>query len=59
MIFSGETNWHAGWRVLKDALMTMFYPQILFITLVNGTMIGSTFAAGYTVAEPLLTKPWA
>lgn len=37
----------------------MFYPQILFITLVNGTMIGSTFAAGYTVAEPLMTNPWA
>lgn len=58
-VFHGPTEWRKGLQVFIDALMTLFYPQILFITLLNSAMIGATFAAGYTAAEPLLTQPWA
>lgn len=57
-LFHGEREWRAGLQVLIDAMCTLFYPQILFITLLNSAMIGATFAAGYTAAEPLLVEPW-
>lgn len=58
-IFHGERKWRAGLQVFIDAIYTLFYPQILFITLLNSAMIAATFAAGYTAAEPLLVEPWA
>lgn len=42
-----------------DTLTTFFYPSILFVTLLNGAIIASAFAAGFTAAPALLTKPWA
>jgi len=58
-LFHGDVDWRAGWNVFVSAMHTLYYPQILFITLLNGAMIASSFAAGYTVAEPLLVEPWA
>lgn len=57
-LIHGRPNMRYGLAVLTDALATLFYPQILIITMLNGAMISSTFAAGYTVAPPLIVKPW-
>jgi hypothetical protein len=43
---------------LLDTMQTFFYPSILFVTLLNGSVIGAVFAAGFTAAPALLTQPW-
>jgi MFS family permease len=57
--FHNSPEWRKGWQSFLDTICTFFYPQILFITLLNSAMIAATFAAGYTVAPALLTKPWS
>jgi len=58
-LFTGKIDWQKGWNSFIDTLRTFFYPQIFFITMLNSAMIATAFAAGYTVAPALLTKPWA
>ena len=58
-LFTGKKEWRKGWTALIDTLVTFFYPQIFFITMLNSAMIAAAFAAGYTVAPALLTQPWA
>ncbi|KAF2770843.1 major facilitator superfamily transporter [Teratosphaeria nubilosa] len=58
-LFHGTMDWKKGWDSFLDTMRTFFYPQIFFITMLNSVMIGATFAAGYTVAPALLTKPWS
>ena len=48
-----------GWYAFVDVLRTFFYPHIFFVTLLNSGMISCAFAASYTAAPALLTKPWA
>lgn len=59
LAFHGPLKWRHGINVLTDALRTLFYPQILFVTLLNSTMISATFAAGFTAAPPLIVQPWS
>ncbi|KXT12654.1 hypothetical protein AC579_4498 [Pseudocercospora musae] len=58
-LFHGKKEWRKGWTAFIDTLVTFFYPQIFFITMLNSAMIAAAFAAGYTVAPALLTQPWA
>lgn len=57
-IFSG-TNFKKGALGFYDTLRTFFYPSILFVTLLNGSVIASAFAAAFTTAPALLTAPWS
>jgi len=50
--------WKKGGMALLDTMQTFFYPSILFVTLLNGSVIGAVFAAGFTAAPALLTQPW-
>lgn len=59
MPFHGPVNMTKGLFALLDTLRTFFYPQILFITLLNSAMISTAFSASYTTAPALLTKPWS
>jgi len=58
-ILDGKPEWRKGWNAFLDTLRTFFYPQILFITMLNSAMIACAFAAGYTVAPALITQPWS
>ncbi|EMF11129.1 MFS general substrate transporter [Sphaerulina musiva SO2202] len=58
-LFQGAPEWRKGYNAFLDTMHTFFYPQILFITCLNSAMMAGTFAAGYNVAAPLLTKPWS
>ncbi|KAF2864174.1 major facilitator superfamily transporter [Piedraia hortae CBS 480.64] len=58
-LFHGDLSWKLGWEALVSILQTFFYPQVLFITLLNSIMIGATFAATYTLSPALLTHPWS
>lgn len=58
-VFDGTANWRKGWNAFLDTLRTFFYPQILFITLLNSAMIACALGAGYTVAPALITQPWS
>lgn len=42
-----------------DTMRTFFYPQILFVTLINSVTISTAFAASLTAAPALLTRPWS
>jgi len=55
----GKLEWRKGWNAFVDTLRTFFYPQVFFVTMFNGAMISSAFAASYTAAPALLTKPWS
>lgn len=48
-----------GGMALVDTMTTFFYPSILFVTMLNGAVIASAFAAGFTAAPALLTAPWS
>lgn len=58
-LFHGKLEWRKGYTALVDTLVTFFYPQIFFITMLNSAMIAAAFAAGYTIAPALLTQPWS
>lgn len=58
-IFQGKREWRQGWNAFLDTLRTFFYPQILFITMLNSAMIACAFAAGYTIAPALISAPWS
>lgn len=58
-LWNGKQEWAKGWKAFVDTLKTFFYPQIFFITMLNGAMISSAFAASYTAAPALLTRPWS
>ncbi|KAM3421279.1 hypothetical protein BST61_g1681 [Cercospora zeina] len=58
-LFSAPAEWSTGWQAFLDTIFTFFYPQIFFVTCLNSAMMAATFAAGYNVAAPLLTKPWS
>lgn len=57
-IFSG-TEFNKGIAAFWDTMRTFFYPSILFVTLLNGSVIASAFAAGFTAAPALITQPWS
>ncbi|QIX00206.1 hypothetical protein AMS68_005723 [Peltaster fructicola] len=57
-MFHGTFEWMKGWHAFVDTLRTFFYPQILFITMLNSAMIGAALAAAYTAAPNLLVAPW-
>nr|POE46998.1 putative mfs-type transporter [Quercus suber] len=59
MVFHGTVEWKKGGWAIWDTLKTFFYPQIFFVTMLNGAVISSAFAAGFTVAPALLTMPWS
>jgi len=50
--------WKKGAMAFLDTMQTFFYPSILFVTLLNGSVIAAVFAAGFTAAPALLTVPW-
>jgi len=52
-------QWKKGVMAFVDTMTTFFYPSILFVTLLNGSVIASAFAAGFTAAPALLTAPWS
>jgi len=52
-------QWKKGVMAFVDTMTTFFYPSILFVTLLNGAVIASAFAAGFTAAPALLTRPWS
>ncbi|KAF2860709.1 major facilitator superfamily transporter [Piedraia hortae CBS 480.64] len=58
-LFHGQSSFRRGWDALLDILRTFFYPQILFITLLNSVMIGAMLAAGYTLSPALISAPWS
>lgn len=58
-LFHGDFEWRAGVTAFLDTLRTFFYPHIFFITMLNSAMIATAFAAGYTAAPALLTKPYS
>jgi len=51
--------WKKGAQAFMDTLHTFFYPSILFVTLLNGSVIASAFAAGFTAAPALIVQPWS
>lgn len=57
-VFSG-TSFKRGGAAIWDTFRTFFYPSILFVTMLNGSVIASAFAAAFTTAPALLTEPWA
>lgn len=57
-LFSGY-QWKKGVAAFLDTMRTFFYPSILFVTLLNGSVIASAFAAGFTTAPALITQPWS
>jgi len=59
MPMTGKPEWRKGLNAFVDTLRVFFYPQVFFITMFNGAMISSAFAASYTAAPALLTQPWA
>jgi len=54
-----HAQWKKGVMAFVDTMTTFFYPSILFVTLLNGSVIASAFAAGFTAAPALLTAPWS
>ncbi|KAH7028627.1 major facilitator superfamily transporter [Macrophomina phaseolina] len=58
-LFHGDFEWQAGVTAFLDTLRTFFYPHIFFITMLNSAMIATAFAAGYTAAPALLTRPYS
>jgi len=56
-VWSGAA-WMKGVMAFFDTMTTFFYPSILFVTLLNGSVIAAVFAAGFTAAPALLTVPW-
>ncbi|PPJ61174.1 hypothetical protein CBER1_10294 [Cercospora berteroae] len=58
-LFNAPPEWSKGWQAFLDTIFTFFYPQIFFVTCLNSAMMAATFAAGYNVAAPLLTRPWS
>lgn len=58
-LFTGKKEWRKGVMAFVNTMRTFFYPQMFFITMINGAMITAAFAASYTAAPALLTQPWA
>jgi hypothetical protein len=58
-MFQGGFHWRAGFAALKEIAQSLFFPNAIYIILLNSTFIGVSLAASQTMTPVLLAAPYS